>query len=186
MEDRQIIELYWRRDENAIAQSEQKYGAYCRAVAQKILRIAEDVEECVSDTWLAAWNAMPPARPAVLRTFLGRLSRNVSVNRSLYRSAQKRGGGEVPLALEELRDCAAGGGSAEDAVETAELGRLIDTFLRTLPAEECDLFLRRYWYLDPIDEIARRFHLRSGTVKTRLHRTRRKLRDYLMEEGYAL
>lgn len=186
MEDRQIIELYWRRDEDAIVQSEQKYGAYCRAVARQILRVAEDVEECVSDTWLAAWNAMPPARPAVLRTFLGRLSRNLSINRSLYDRAQKRGGGEVPLALEELKDCTGARDSAADAAETAELGRLIDTFLRTLPEEECDLFLRRYWYLDPIEEIARRFRLRSGTVKTRLHRTRRRLREYLMKEGYAL
>lgn len=186
MEDRQIIELYWQRDEAAIVRSEEKYGTYCRAVARGILRVAEDVEECVGDTWLAAWNAMPPARPAVLRTFLGRLSRNLSINRSLQDRAQKRGGGEVPLALEELRDCTASRGSTEEAVETAELGRLIDAFLRTLPAEECDLFLRRYWFLDSIDEIAARFHIRGGAVKTRLHRTRRRLREYLAEEGYAL
>ena len=100
MEDREIIELYWRRSERAIACSEEKYGAYCRAVARQILRSLEDTEECVSDTWLAAWNAMPPHRPAVLRTFLGRLTRNLAVNRRIYDGAQKRGGGEVALALE--------------------------------------------------------------------------------------
>ncbi len=185
MEDREIIELYWRRSERAIACSEEKYGAYCRAVARQILRSLEDTEECVSDTWLAAWNAMPPHRPAVLRTFLGRLTRNLAVNRRIYDGAQKRGGGEVSLALDELRECA-GGDTAEEAFEAAELGRLIDRFLRGLSASECNLFLRRYWYLDSIDMLAARYGLRPGAVKTRLHRTREKLRTFLRKEGYAL
>lgn len=172
MEDGEIIELYWRRDEAAIAQSEKKYGAYCRAVICRILQLPEDVEECLVDTWMAAWNAMPPQRPTVLRTFLGRLSRNLSINRALHDKARKRGGGEVTAALEELREI--GGGSAEEAVEQAELGRLIDRFLR------------RYWFLDSVEEIARRYGLRGGSVKTRLHRTRKKLREYLKQEGYAL
>ena len=182
MEDREIIELYWRRSERAIACSEEKYGAYCRAVARQILRSLEDTEECVSDTWLAA---MPPHRPAVLRTFLGRLTRNLAVNRRIYDGAQKRGGGEVSLALDELRECA-GGDTAEEAFEAAELGRLIDRFLRGLSASECNLFLRRYWYLDSIDMLAARYGLRPGAVKTRLHRTREKLRTFLRKEGYAL
>ena len=185
MEDREIIELYWRRSERAIACSEEKYGAYCRAVARQILRSLEDTEECVSDTWLAAWNAMPPHRPAVLRTFLGRLTRNLAVNRRIYDGAQKRGGGEVTLALEELQECA-GGESAEQTLETAELGRSIDRFLRTLPETECSLFLRRDWYLDAVEAIARRFGLREGAVKTRLHRTREKLRVFLFFVWYAL
>lgn len=185
MEDREIIELYWRRSERAIACSEEKYGAYCRAVARQILRSLEDTEECVSDTWLAAWNAMPPHRPAVLRTFLGRLTRNLAVNRRIYDGAQKRGGGEVSLALDELRECA-GGDTTEEAFEAAELGRLIDRFLRGLSASECNLFLRRYWYLDSIDMLAARYGLRPGAVKTRLHRTREKLRTFLRKEGYAL
>ena len=185
MEDWEIIELYWRRSERAIACSEEKYGAYCRAVARQILRSLEDTEECVSDTWLAAWNAMPPHRPAVLRTFLGRLTRNLAVNRRIYDGAQKRGGGEVSLALDELRECA-GGDTAEEAFEAAELGRLIDRFLRGLSASECNLFLRRYWYLDSIDMLAARYGLRPGAVKTRLHRTREKLRTFLRKEGYAL
>lgn len=185
MEDARIIELYWQRDEEAIVQSDVKYGAYCRAVAAQILCTREDAEECVSDTWLAAWNAMPPQRPAVLRTFLGRLTRNLSINRSMQNTAQKRGGGEVPLALEELKECV-GTGSVEEATETAELARLIDCFLRTLPERECDLFLRRYWYLDSIGAIALRYGLRAGAVKTRLHRIRGKLKTYLAKEGYAL
>lgn len=172
MEDGEIIELYWRRDEAAIAQSEKKYGAYCRAVICRILQLPEDVEECLVDTWMAAWNAMPPQRPTVLRTFLGRLSRNLSINRALHDKARKRGGGEVTAALEELREI--GGGSAEEAVEQAELGRLIDRFLR------------RYWFLDSVEEIARRYGLCGGSVKTRLHRTRKKLREYLKQEGYAI
>ena len=127
---------------------------------------------------------MPPQRPTVLRTFLGRLSRNLSINRALHDKARKRGGGEVTAALEELREI--GGGSAEEAVEQAELGRLIDRFLRTLPEKECSIFLRRYWFLDSVEEIARRYGLRGGSVKTRLHRTRKKLREYLKQEGYAL
>ena len=185
MEDGQIIDLYWQRSEEAIARSEEKYGAYCRAIALQILRIAEDAEECLGDTWLAAWNAMPPRRPAVLRTFLGRLTRNLSLNRALQKHAQKRGGGEVSLALDELRECA-GGDTAEEAFEAAELGRLIDRFLRGLSASECNLFLRRYWYLDSIDMLAARYGLRPGAVKTRLHRTREKLRTFLRKEGYAL
>lgn len=185
MEDVQIIDLYWRRSEEAIAQSELKYGAYCRSIAGAILAAREDAEECVSDTWLAAWNAMPPQRPAVLRTFLGRLTRNLSVNRQLHNAAQKRGGGEVAIALEELKECA-GGENAETVLEAAELGRVIDTFLRTLPEAECSLFLRRYWYLDSIDAIAQRFGLHTGAVKTRLSRTRGKLKKYLWKEGYVL
>ena len=121
----------------------------------------------------------------MLRTFLGRLTRNLAVNRRIYDGAQKRGGGEVTLALEELQECA-GGESAEQTLETAELGRSIDRFLRTLPETECSLFLRRYWYLDSMETIARRFGLREGAVKTRLHRTREKLRVFLRKEGYAL
>ena len=185
MEDGQIIDLYWQRSEEAIARSEEKYGAYCRAIALQILRIAEDAEECLGDTWLAAWNAMPPRRPAVLRTFLGRLTRNLSLNRALQKHAQKRGGGEVSLALDELRECA-GGDTAEEAFETAELGRLIDRFLRGLSASECNLFLRRYWYLDSIADISKRFGCSESKVKTTLFRSRNQLRIHLEKEGYIL
>ena len=185
MEDSQIIALYWRREEEAIARSEEKYGAYCRSIIRRILCTPEDAEECLSDTWLAAWNAIPPHRPAVLRTFFGRLSRNLSINRHLKNTACKRGGGEVETALEELRDIA-GGETVEGTVEMAELGRSIDRFLRTLPEPECDLFLRRYWYLESAETIAARCGLRPGTVRTRLSRTRGKLRRYLEKEGYAV
>ena len=135
MEDLQIIELYWNRDEEAIRQSEEKYGIYCRSIALRILAAQEDAEECVSDTWLSAWNAIPPQRPAVLRTFLGRLCRNLSINRHLMNTALKRGGGEVDIALEELRECG-GADMVQQSLEMEELGCLIDAFLRTLPEKE--------------------------------------------------
>lgn len=186
MEDQQIIDLFWARNEAAIAHSEEKYGSYCRSIALRIVTMQEDAEECVSDTWLAAWNTIPPARPAVLRTFLGRLCRNLSINQSLKNTAQKRGGGEVDLALEELRECGGGEDTVQKALEAQELSRLLDAFLRTLPEQECSLFLRRYWYLDSVETLARQWGLRTGAVKTRLSRTRGKLRDYLRKEGYVL
>lgn len=186
MEDHEIVALYWARDEEAITQSGVKYGAYCRHIAQGILERCEDVEEALSDTWLSAWNAMPPARPAVLRTFLGRLCRNLCINRSIHDAAQKRGGKKVVLALEELHECIPGGEDPAQAAETSELSRIIDAFLRTLPRRDCDLFLRRYWYLDSIETIAAAMGLRPGAVKTRLYRIRGKLRTVLEKEGYAL
>ena len=186
MEDLQIIELYWQRDEEAIVQSETKYGGYCRAIARQILPVTGDVEECLSDTWLAAWRAIPPQRPQVLRTFFGRLSRNLAINKSVLEHAQKRGGGEVPLALEELKECISAKDSVEAQAEVAELGQLIDRFLRTLPQQECSLFLRRYWYVESLEEIARRYGLRKNTVKTCLFRTRNKLRAHLEREGISV
>ena len=185
MNDAGIIDLYWQRSERAIPETENAYGPYCHTVAYNLLRNAEDAEESVNDTWLAAWNAMPPERPNSLKAFLGRITRNISVTRLRRSGSQKRGGGEVSLALDELRECA-GGDTAEEAFEAAELGRLIDRFLRGLSASECNLFLRRYWYLDSIDMLAARYGLRPGAVKTRLHRTREKLRTFLRKEGYAL
>lgn len=185
MEDGQIVDLFWARSEAAIAHSEEKYGAYCRSIALRIVTMQEDAEECVSDTWLAAWNAMPPQRPAVLRTFLGKLCRNLSINRYLKNTAQKRGGGEVDIALEELKECGSGD-TVHQALEMEELTHLLDAFLRTLPEGECSLFLRRYWYLDSVETLARRVGLRPGAVKMRLSRTRGKLKEYLRKEGYAL
>ena len=185
MDESYIVGLFFARDEAALAECRRRYGAYCRAIARNILGREADAEECENDVYLAAWNAIPPAQPRSLRAFLGKIARNLALGRYERESAQKRGGGEVTLALEELQECA-GGESAEQTLETAELGRSIDRFLRTLPETECSLFLRRYWYLDSMETIARRFGLREGAVKTRLHRTREKLRVFLRKEGYAL
>ena len=184
MEDLQIIALYWARDEQALAETEEKYGPYCRTVAWNILRNRQDTEECVSDTWFRAWNAMPPQRPRILSAFLGKITRNQALKRYEAMQTQKRGGGQIPLALHELADCLSDG--PELQVEAAELSCLLDRFVRTLQQKDCCIFLRRYWYLDSVEEIARRYRIAAGTVKSSLCRSRNKLRDYLEKEGYFL
>lgn len=186
MEDSKIIDLYWARSQQAIAESEHKYGAYCRTVARNILPRVEDAEECVNDTWLRAWNAMPPQRPTVLQAFFGTLTRNLSLDRWRRDRAEKRGGGTVELALEELEDCLTAREQVEQAVEAGQTARLISDFLRTQSKQDRQLFVRRYWYLDDIRTLCRRFGMGESQVKSRLHRMRRKLRAKLEKEGVAV
>ena len=186
MDDTGIIDLYWARQERALDETERKYGGYCWTIAHNILRSREDTEECVNDTWLRAWNAMPPQRPAILSSFLGTITRNLSLDRYKAGRAGKRGGGRVVVALDELEACIPGKGDVEQILADAELARTIDRFLRKLPEKECCIFLRRYWYVDTTQEIARRYHMAEGTVKSTLHRTRKKLREYLEQEGVYL
>ena len=183
MEDAAIIALYWERNQDAIEQSRQKYGAYCLTVSRNILDSREDAEECVSDTWLRAWNAMPPQRPSILSSFLGRITRNLSFDRCRRQNAEKRGGGALPLALDELSECVPAPGRVEHALEERELTETIDRFLRTLPEKDCNLFLRRYWYVDSVQSIAARYAIKENTAKSILFRTREKLRRYLAGEG---
>ena len=183
MEDSAIIDLYWAREERALSETDTKYGGYCRSIAPNILKNREDSEECVSDTWLHAWNAMPPQRPSILSSFLGRITRNLSFDRCRRQNAEKRGGGTLPLALDELSECVAAPGRVEQALEARELAEAIDRFLRTLPERECSIFLRRYWYVDSVQDIAARYALRENTAKSILFRTREKLRRYLAGEG---
>ena len=186
MEDSKIIDLYWARKEQALAETDTKYGSYCRTIARNILRNFEDTEECVSDTWLHAWNSMPPQRPGILSAFLGRITRNLSFDRCKYQQAAKRGGGAPPLALDELGECIPSAQRVEYALEQKELAAAIDRFLRTLPEKDCNLFLRRYWYVDSISVIADRYGMKENTVKSILFRTREKLRKFLGEEGIAV
>ena len=186
LEDSKIIDLYWARKEQALAETDAKYGNYCRTIARNILRNFEDTEECVSDTWLHAWNSMPPQRPGILSAFLGRITRNLSFDRCKYRQADKRGGGALPLALDELGECIPSAQRVEYALEQKELAAVIDRFLRTLPEKDCNLFLRRYWYVDSISVIADRYGMKENTVKSILFRTREKLRKFLGEEGIAV
>ena len=132
MEDKQIVALYWKREERAITASEEKYGPVCRSVSYNILQSRPDAEECVNDTWLHAWNSMPPHRPSALRIFLAKITRRVALNRWKAASAQKRGGGQLPLVLDELSECVSGQEDAEGAVEARELRRLLDQFIREL------------------------------------------------------
>ena len=183
MEDSKIIDLYWARKEQALAETDAKYGSYCRTIARNILRNFEDTEECVSDTWLHAWNSMPPQRPGILSAFLGRITRNLSFDRCKYRQADKRGGGTLPLALDELGEYIPSAQRVEYALEQKELAAAIDRFLRTLPEKDCNLFLRRYWYVDSVQSIAARYAIKENTAKSILFRTREKLRRYLAGEG---
>lgn len=185
MEDKQIVELYFRRSEQAIAETDTKYGPYCYSIAYNILTNREDSEESVSDTYMAAWNAMPPRRPAILATFLGKITRHLSIDRWRSRNACKRGGGEMVLALEELDACVSGEESAEQKYLRKELSVFINRFLDALSETERSVFLCRYWYLDSISDIAEQFAFSESKVKSMLSRTRGKLRRELEKEGYA-
>ena len=183
MNDKSIVDLYFNRDEDAITQTDQKYGRYCYSIAYNILTNKEDAEESVSDTYMTAWRAIPPRRPSVLSTFLGKITRHISIDRWRERSAYKRGGGEVTLALEELEDCVAGLQNVEMEYERKELIRAYVKFLDALPVTERRVFLRRYWYVDSVEAIAEKFGFSQSKVKTMLYRTRAKLRKQLAEEG---
>ena len=186
MEDNQIIDLYWVRSQQAIAESERKYGAYCRTVARNILDRAEDAEECVNDTWLRAWNTIPPQRPTFLQAFFGKLTRNLSLGRWRRDRAQKRGGSQVELALDELEDCLAARDRVDETLNAQITARLISDFVRQLPQQDRLLFLRRYWYLDDIQTLAKTFGMGQSQVKSRLHRIRLRLKTELEKEGVAV
>lgn len=183
MEDHAIVELYFARAEEAISETAAKYGGYCYSIAYNILNDREDSEESVSDTYLAAWNAIPPRRPAILATFLGKITRHLAIDRWRARSAQKRGGGEVILALEELEECADSSRSPEQLLARRELGSLLNRFLESLPETERHVFLCRYWYLYSVAEIASAFGFSQSKTASMLHRTRGKLRKLLEKEG---
>ena len=186
MEDSAIVTLYWQRSEQAIAESDTKYGPYCGHIAYGLLQNSEDTQECVSDTWLAAWNAMPPHRPAVLRLFLAKITRNLAFSRWRNLTAQKRGGGELPLVLEELEECVGTGEEVGAALEAKELTRSIGKLLDTLSPLEQNIFLRRYFFLEDAGAIAARYGLRRDSVNQSLCRTRKKLKAHLIQEGYAV
>lgn len=183
MDDKGIVDLYFARSEDAIRETAAKYGGYCYTISYNILSSREDAQECVNETYLAAWNSIPPQKPAILAAFLGKVSRYISLDRWKSRSRVKRGGGELPLCLEELAECVSGKESIEDAVIRKEVLAGINRFLGTLPETERRVFLCRYWYLAPVAEIADRFGFSQSKVASMLHRTRGKLNDYLQKEG---
>lgn len=184
LSDESIVRLFWERSESAIVHTDRKYGRYCRHIARNILFDESDTEECVNDTYLDAWESMPPHRPAVLSTFLGKITRRIAIDRVRYDNAQKRGGGEMPLVLDELTDCVADSADVASVIEERESARLIRSFLRTLPQTERRVFLCRYWYMDPVAAIAAAFGFSESKTASMLHRTRSKLRRFLESEGY--
>lgn len=186
MDDEKIIELYFARDEQAVAETDRKYGGYCFTLANTILNNREDAEETVSDTYIKTWNAIPPRKPQVLKMFLAKITRNLSFSRWRKLSAEKRGGGAMELVLEELDACIPAPGTVEDNLNGKELAKTIRCFLSTLSQREQDIFLRRYFFVEETDAIALRYGMKSATVLRTLSRTREKLKNYLTREGYAL
>ena len=186
MEDKKIVELYWQRNEAAITETSVKYGNYCTAIAMNILGIIEDAVECVNDTYVNAWNSMPPHKPNVLKTFLGRITRNLSFNRYKHNRAEKRGGGEVGVVLGELEDCVSGASSIEDELNRRELVKAIDDFLDSLSEKKRDIFVLRYWYSESVSKIAKQFNMKEGAVSMTLNRLRADLRGYLYERGFEI
>lgn len=186
MKDDAIIDLYFKRDENAIVESDTKYGGYCRAIAGNILWSHEDTEECVNDTWLRAWNAIPPTRPNVLKLFFAKITRNISFDRYKRIKAQKRGGGEMDVALSELEECIATNSDVEDEVNARELEASVNRFLESISEKERNVFLRRYFYVEKISAIALRYSISNGNVSVILSRTREKLKKHLTDEGYFI
>ena len=184
MDDKNIVDLYFSRDEEAITQTDKKYGRYCYCIAYNILTNKEDAEESVSDTYMTAWRAIPPRRPSALSAFLGKITRHISIDRWRERVATKRGGGEVPLALEELKDCISGMQDVEMEYERKEVLKTYVKFLEALPTTERRVFLCRYWYVESIETIADKFGFSQSKVKTMLHRTRVNLRKQFAKEGF--
>lgn len=186
MEDEAIYELYFQRNEDAILKTHEKYGAWCGGVAMRILNRREDAEECLADTYLRTWNHIPPLRPRSFCAWLGRLTRNLALSRYRKYTAEKRGGGETALALEELSDCVSGKERAEDGVEAKAVAAVINQFLAELPERHRMIFLRRYWHMAPVAEIAKVFGLTEGQVTSSLFRSRKKLKAALEREGIGL
>ena len=184
MEDSQIVELYWQKNADAILETSNKYGTYCFTIANNILHNREDSEECVNDTWLHTWNIIPPQRPNIFRIFLAKITRNLSINRFNARNAEKRGGGEITLVLDELADCLAGDTEVEKAYEVRELEKCVRYFVRGLPERDGNVFVRRYFFTEPINSIAERYGLTENNVMVILSRTRKKLKLKLVKEGY--
>ena len=180
MEDEKIIELFFERSEQAIRALDMKYGKICRSLSYNIVNSREDAEECVSDAYLGAWNAIPPARPDPLLSYIAKIVRNLSLKLYWNKEAAKRGG-HYTMALEEIEGCIAGQNTAEDELDARELARILGEFLDALTVENRVIFLRRYWFADSCRDIAELVGLTEKNVSVRLSRTREKLRRYLME-----
>lgn len=185
MEDRQIIDLYRNRDETAITETEDKYGAFCRKIAGNILTLREDAEECVNDTWLTAWNRIPPVIPRSLRAFLGRIVRDISLSRWRSSHAQKRYSG-MDVLLSELEECVPAPQTVEGELESAELGRVISRWLRSLPEEDRTLFIRRYWNGEAVKDLAELAGCTQNQMAQRMYRLRLALKTALEKEEITL
>lgn len=182
MEDNKIIELYWNRDENAIYETNNKYGKYCYTIANNILQSEEDSKECVNDTYLKVWNTIPPARPNIFKLFIAKITRNLAINKYEKNKAKKRNT-NMDLALEELKECLPDNSLVEEESNYQDLIENLNNFLKEQSLEKRKIFLERYWNLFSIHEISEKNHLNEINVKVILHRLRKKLKEYLNERG---
>ncbi len=185
MEDKQIIDLYWSRNETAVHETAQKYGRYCHFIAHQILQIEADAEEAVNDTWFKAWNTIPPHRPTSLKGYVGMLTRQLSLDLWEKNHAQKRSA-QASAALEELSECVADRASTCDPAEALALREALDRFIKTLPEKTRTVFLRRYWYACDLKQIAQSMGMGENHVSVLLYNTRKRLRAFLMKEGFSV
>lgn len=185
MEDEQIIELYFNRDESALTETARKYGAFCLGIALNVLSVREDAEECVNDTYHTAWNQIPPTRPDSFKAFLGKIVRNSAISKYRAAHAKKRFNG-LEVMLSELNDCVPAAGDVEQEIEAKELTEYINTWLAGLKPEDRALFVRRYWYGDEVRDLAKRCGISGTKMTQRMLRLRRKLKAFLTEKGVVL
>ena len=185
MDDETIIKLYFQRSERAISETDAKYGPYCRSIALNILSVREDAEECLNDTWHAAWNRMPPDLPQCLRAFLGRITRNLSISRFRADHAQKRFSG-MEVLLSELDDCVPDAHGVEELADAHRLSELISAWLDGLSDDDCALFVRRYWHGDAVKDLARKWGCTAGQMAQRMLKLRRALKAFLEQEGVTV
>ena len=183
MEDGKIIDLYFERNESAISETAEKYGNYLYKIAFNILSDNEDSEESVNDTYMSAWNTIPPEKPNVFSAFLSKITRYISINRYRAKKTEKRGGGEIDAAFEEIEECVPDKSNIYDEIETKELAEIISDYLKKLPETERKIFVCRYYYLDSLSDISKQFGFSKSKVASMLHRTRKKILSHLEKEG---
>lgn len=183
MKDSEIIQLYEERSENAIKETDRKYGRFCSSIAFRILFDKGETEECVNDSYFKVWKAIPPSLPEILSVFIGRIVRNTAFDIYEKKNRKKRGGGEIDLVLDELSECVDDGKSVETEVEGRETGRVIKNFLDKLDTDKRRIFILRYWHVMPVKEIAEMQGLKENNVKVILHRLREQLKKELEENG---
>ncbi|MBR6987695.1 MAG: sigma-70 family RNA polymerase sigma factor [Clostridiales bacterium] len=186
MEDENIIRLYWDRDETAIEETSKKYGKYCFSIANNILCSREDSEECVNDTYVKVWDSIPPKRPSIFSAFIGKITRNISLNRYKLNNAEKRGGSNMYIVLDEIGEIVSGQPGPEEEAVMSDMTAAVNEFLAALPAEKRIMFVRRYWYADDVKSIALRMGTSENNISVSVRRIRNNLRDYLIERGFGL
>lgn len=186
MEDEDIVKLYLERNPNAIEETDKKYNKYCKKIALNILNNNEDAEECVNDAYLKTWDSIPPQHPKLLSAYIGKIVRNLSIDRIKYKKASKRGSGEMALILDELSECISGKENIEDELYDKEIIEAINNFIDTLPKNKRDMFILRYWYAYTTKEIAKKLNISEGTICVTISRTREKLKEYLTIRGYNI